>query len=132
MVVSRVIIFLIFSLTFSTLVTSAGFVVPEKNDTHAVHHHIVMAEGDHIAMTGDDASLENHCSDSQNQAQHSGHALMMDCDMQCAAMSCISSSHFAQALNYHWPVTTHLLLGHQSSLQLQSSSETPYRPPITA
>jgi hypothetical protein len=141
-VVSRVIIFLIFSLTFSTLFTSAGFVVPEKNDTHAVHHHITvtvgdhiaMAEGDHVAMTGGDVSLGNHCSDSQSQAQnqHSGHALMMDCDVQCAAMSCISSSHFAQALNYHWPVTTHLLLGHQSSLQLQSSSETHYRPPITA
>ena len=137
MAVSRVIIFLIFSLTFSALFTSAGIVMPERNNTHMDHHQISVIDGGH-SVTIDASEMTragemapgNHCADSQNQSQHSAHALVMDCDVQCAAMSCISSSHFAQTLNYHWPVTTHLLLGHRPSLQLQSSSETPYRPPI--
>lgn len=119
----RIVVFLMISLIFGAYNSNQGGVVFAEISQH---DSAFTAFSDHSDQT------DTHCNQPHDQPSDSHHSSMMNCDVQCAMMSCVSGSHPTNLQVYHWPLTSHLLSGHRSTLQLQSRSEPLYRPPITA
>ncbi|MBB1489413.1 hypothetical protein [Oceanospirillum sediminis] len=118
----RIVIFLMISLIFGAYSNQSSVVFAENSQ----HASAVTSFSDQPDQT------RTHCNQSHHQPSDNHHSSMMNCDIQCAMMSCVSGSHPTNLQFYHWPLTSHLLSGHRSTLQLQSRSEPLFRPPITA